>query len=62
MTRIATFSERPDVAALLAADPGNRAPLYWEIARPCPPPSLAAEVSADEVRERFDGYRQRFGL
>lgn len=28
--------------ALLAAAPGNRAPLYWEIARPSPPPSLAA--------------------
>ena len=27
--------------ALLAAAPGNRAPLYWEIARPSPPPSLA---------------------
>jgi hypothetical protein len=28
--------------ALLAAAPGNRAPLYWEIARPSPPVSLAA--------------------
>ena len=28
--------------ALLATAPGNRAPLYWEIARPSPPPSLAA--------------------
>ena len=28
--------------ALLAGAPGNRAPLYWEIARPSPPPSLAA--------------------
>jgi hypothetical protein len=28
--------------ALLARAPGNRAPLYWEIARPSPPPSLAA--------------------
>ena len=28
--------------ALLAQAPGNRAPLYWEIARPSPPPSLAA--------------------
>jgi len=28
--------------ALLAAAPGHRAPLYWEIARPSPPPSLAA--------------------
>jgi len=28
--------------ALLAEAPGNRAPLYWEIARPSPPPSLAA--------------------
>jgi hypothetical protein len=27
--------------ALLAQAPGNRAPLYWEIARPSPPPSLA---------------------
>jgi len=28
--------------ALLAQVPGHRAPLYWEIARPSPPPSLAA--------------------
>lgn len=28
--------------ALLAQDPGHRAPLFWEIARPSPPPSLAA--------------------
>jgi hypothetical protein len=28
--------------ALLAAAPGHRAPLYWELARPSPPPSLAA--------------------
>ena len=28
--------------ALLARAPGNRAPLYWEVARPSPPPSLAA--------------------
>ncbi len=28
--------------ALLAAAPGHRAPLYWEIARPSPPVSLAA--------------------
>ncbi len=27
--------------ALLARAPGNRAPLYWEVARPSPPPSLA---------------------
>lgn len=28
--------------ALLTACPGNRAPLWWEVARPSPPPSLAA--------------------
>lgn len=28
--------------ALLATAPGHRAPLYWEVARPSPPPSLAA--------------------
>jgi Sulfotransferase family len=27
--------------ALLAAGPGHRAPLWWEVARPSPPPSLA---------------------
>ncbi len=27
--------------ALLSAAPGNRAPLWWEVARPSPPPSLA---------------------
>jgi Sulfotransferase family len=27
--------------SLIAEDPGNRAPAYWEVARPSPPPSLA---------------------
>jgi hypothetical protein len=32
--------------ALLTACPGNRAPLWWEVARPSPPPSLAAPGDA----------------
>jgi Sulfotransferase family len=33
--------------SLIAEDPANRAPAYWEVARPSPPPSLAA---ADDPR------------
>ncbi|GAA2409557.1 sulfotransferase [Actinomadura vinacea] len=33
--------------SIIAADPDNRAPAYWEVARPSPPPGLAA---ADDPR------------
>jgi hypothetical protein len=56
MARNATFSAQPDAAAL--DDPGHRSGRFgrWTY-------DLADHgVSAGEVRERFVGYRERFGV
>jgi hypothetical protein len=42
---------------LLAQDPAHRAPLTWEVDRPCPPPETAmyeTDARADEVQAQLD--------
>jgi len=60
MARSVTFSERPDVAGLLAqAEAETGLHDYGDDQFRGP---LAAFTPADEVRARFAGYQQRFGL
>src|SRR3954452_904164 len=47
--------------SLIAEDPANRAPAYWEVARPSPPPGLAEpgdpriEAGHRDIKEWLDG-------
>jgi hypothetical protein len=47
--------------SLIAEDPANRAPAYWEVARPSPPPALAGpddpriDAGHRDIKEWLDG-------